>query len=77
MTSAHLSAVARDPDHTDELSVATRRAAAVAHFVATARQLIGDPAHARREDLEAVARHLETLGRQTALFPEGDFPVNE
>ncbi len=77
MTSAQLSAVSRSLDGDNQVSVATRRTAAVTHFVATARQLIGDPAQAQREDLEAVARHLETLGRQTALFPEGDFPVNE
>ncbi|MCP1572473.1 rhodanese-related sulfurtransferase/predicted metal-dependent enzyme (double-stranded beta helix superfamily) [Herbaspirillum rubrisubalbicans] len=77
MTSAQLSAVPRDLDSASQVSVTTRRAAAVAQFIATARQLIGDPAQARREDLESVSRHLEVLGRQTALFPEADFPVDE
>ncbi|MET3431165.1 rhodanese-related sulfurtransferase/predicted metal-dependent enzyme (double-stranded beta helix superfamily) [Herbaspirillum seropedicae] len=77
MTSAHLSAVVREVDNADQVSVATRRAAAISQFINTARELIGDPSQARRQDLEAVAHHLETLGRQSALFPEADFPVNE
>ncbi|MBO9535574.1 rhodanese-like domain-containing protein [Herbaspirillum sp.] len=71
MTSTLLSAIPR------ELDVGTRRSAAIAQFISTARQLIGDPSQASREDLEAVARHLETLGRQATLFPEEDFPVDQ
>ncbi|MEB5964631.1 rhodanese-like domain-containing protein [Comamonas testosteroni] len=62
------------PDSGDTRS---HRAAAVAHFIDIARQLVPDPQNATREQLQAVARHLEALGRQTALFPPGDFPVTD
>ena len=57
--------------------VASRRAAAVAAFIATARRLIPDPEAATPDQLRAVAAALEQLGLQRDLFPAEHFPVSE
>lgn len=54
----------------------SRRAAAVARFIATAHQLVPDPENATSEQLQAVARSLESLGLQADLFPPENFPVS-
>ncbi|WP_434034966.1 rhodanese-like domain-containing protein [Cupriavidus sp. a3] len=55
--------------------VASRRHAAVAAFVAEARQLLERAPYADREALQSVARALERLGAQRELFPPAHFPV--
>src|SRR5256885_12717752 len=56
--------------------VASRRAAAITGFIATARRLLPDPERATPEQLQAVARELEALGLQRELFPHAHFPVS-
>lgn len=70
MTQTHLSLDFSGSD------IASQRSAAVAGFIATARRLIPDPAHATPEQLHAVASALETLGLQRTLFPREHFPVS-
>ena len=55
--------------------IASRRAAAVAAFIATARRLVPDPENAPAEQLRAVAAALEALATQRELFPAAHFPV--
>ncbi len=57
--------------------IASRRAAAVAAFIATARRLVPDPEAATPDPLRAVAAALEQLGLQRDLFPAEHFPVSE
>ncbi|WP_053843560.1 rhodanese-like domain-containing protein [Paracidovorax avenae] len=57
--------------------IASRRAAAVAAFIATARRLVPDPEAATPDQLRAVASALEQLGLQRELFPAAHFPVSE
>ncbi|WP_026433209.1 rhodanese-like domain-containing protein [Paracidovorax oryzae] len=57
--------------------IASRRAAAVAAFIATARRLVPDPEAATPDQLRAVAAALEQLGLQRELFPAAHFPVSE
>lgn len=57
--------------------IASRRAAAVAAFIATARRLVPDPEAATPDQLRAVAAALEQLGLQRELFPTAHFPVSE
>lgn len=54
----------------------SRRAAAVARFIATAQRLVPDPEKATPEQLHAVSRALESLGLQRDLFPLENFPVS-
>ena len=56
--------------------VASRRAAAVSAFIATAHRLLPDPEAASPEALKAVAQALEQLGLQRELFPAEHFPVS-
>ncbi|MDR0225519.1 MAG: sulfurtransferase [Burkholderiaceae bacterium] len=70
MTQTHLSIDFSGSD------VASRRAAAISAFLATARHLVPDPEQARPEQLQAVARELEALGLRHELFPHGQFPVS-
>ena len=56
--------------------VASRRHAAVAAFIAEARQLLERAEPADRETLQTVARALERLGAQRDLFPSAQFPVS-
>ncbi|GKS98295.1 sulfurtransferase [Acidovorax sp. SUPP3434] len=56
--------------------VASRRAAAVSGFIATARRLVPDPGNATPDQLRAVAAALEHLGLQRDLFPSAHFPVS-
>ncbi len=56
--------------------VASRRHAAVAAFIAEAKQLLERAEHADRETLQTVARALERLGAQRDLFPSAQFPVS-
>lgn len=71
MTQTHLSLDFSGSD------TGSRRAAAVAGFLATAKRLVPDPEHATSEQLQAVARVLEALGLQQELFPSAHFPVSE
>jgi hypothetical protein len=70
MTQTHLSIDFSGSD------VASRRAAAITGFIATARRLLPNPEHATPEQLQAVARELEALGLQRELFPHAHFPVS-
>ena len=70
MTQTHLSIDFSGSD------VASRRAAAITGFIATARRLLPDPERATPEQLQAVARELEALGLQRELFPHAHFPVS-
>ncbi|EER62295.1 Rhodanese domain protein [Acidovorax delafieldii 2AN] len=56
--------------------IASRRTAAVAVFISTARRLVPDPEAATPDALKAVAAALEQLGLQRELFPEDHFPVS-
>lgn len=56
--------------------IASRRAAAVAGFIATARRLAPDAENATPDQLRAVAAALEQLGLQRELFPQAHFPVS-
>lgn len=56
--------------------VASRRHAAVAAFIAEAKQLLERAEPADRETLQTVARALERLGAQRDLFPSAQFPVS-
>lgn len=56
--------------------VASRRSAAIASFIATARRLLPDAENATPAQLQAVARELEALGLRSELFPEAQFPVS-
>ena len=71
MTQTHLSIDFSGSD------LASRRAAAVTQFIATARRLVPDPEHATPAQLQAVARELEALGLQRELFPLAHFPVSD
>ncbi len=74
MTSTPLAIVASlSPTPAD---TGSRRAAAVAHFIASARQLLPDPTQPTSAQLQAVARQLEVLAQQRELFPEKDFAVD-
>ncbi|WCM93378.1 rhodanese-like domain-containing protein [Acidovorax sp. NCPPB 2350] len=70
MTQTHLSLDFSGSD------VASRRAAAVAAFIATARRLAPDPEGATPEQLRGVAAALEALGLRRELFPPEHFPVS-
>lgn len=76
MTSNSLSLVSDTTQPAHPGDRASRRAAAVAQFIASARRLLPDPAHPAAAQLQAVARELEALARQRDLFPEQDFAVD-
>ncbi|GAA6118546.1 rhodanese-like domain-containing protein [Acidovorax sp. FG27] len=56
--------------------IASRRSAAVARFIATARRLAPDAENPTPDQLRAVASALEQLGLQRELFPHAHFPVS-
>lgn len=56
-------------------STHTERAQAVSAFIAQARQLLPDAAHATLQQLQQVAQLLEALGRRRELFPADAFSV--
>ena len=56
--------------------IASRRTAAVAGFIATARRLAPDAENATPDQLRAVGAALEQLGLQRELFPLAHFPVS-
>ena len=56
--------------------IASRRTAAVAAFIQTARRLLPEPQRATREQLKVVADALVQLGLQKELFPTEHFPVS-
>lgn len=70
MTQTHLSIDFSGSD------TGSRRAAAVARFIATAQRLVPDPEKATSEQLHAVSRALESFGLQRDLFPLENFPVS-
>ena len=70
MTTTHLSLDFSGAD------IASRRANAVASFIAVARRLVPDPESAQKAPLQSVARALEALAAQTELFPLEHFPVS-
>ncbi|QIL72213.1 sulfurtransferase [Diaphorobacter sp. HDW4B] len=70
MTTTHLSIDFSGAD------IASRRANAVASFIAVARRLVPDPENAQKAALQSVARALEALAAQTDLFPIEQFPVS-
>ncbi|MDA8455812.1 rhodanese-like domain-containing protein [Acidovorax sp. GBBC 3334] len=55
---------------------ASRRASAIAAFLATARRLVPDPESATPGQLRGLAQALEALGLQRELFPPEHFPVS-
>lgn len=56
--------------------IASRRHRAVAAFIAETRRVLGNAAVTQKDQLAPVARALEALGRQRALFPDEHFPVS-
>ena len=71
MTSTHLSLEFSGSD------IASRRALAVANFIATARRLVPDPERASVLQLRALATQLEELAAQRELFSAAHFSVSE
>lgn len=57
--------------------IASRRATAVASFIAIARRLVPDSENAPVAQLQSVARALEALAAQKDLFPAEHFPVTQ
>lgn len=70
MTQAHI------PLDFNGSDIASRRSAAVASFIATARRLAPDAENPTADQLRAVAAALEQLGLQRELFPHAHFPVS-